>query len=88
MLEESRASLQDTFLGHVQEQSLPVTLFLAIRVKLQGYVTISITLACRSRATGTPRSSKSTRFPQSLRSRPFIGSPARGSPTCFYIGAA
>jgi host factor-I protein len=32
-------SLQDTFLMHVQEHSVPVTMFLVNGIKLQGYVT-------------------------------------------------
>ncbi len=39
MAQEHPLSLQDTFLKHVQEQSVPVTVFLVNGVKLQGYVT-------------------------------------------------
>jgi host factor-I protein len=39
MAHESARSLQDTFLSYVQEQSVPVTVFLVSGVRLQGYVT-------------------------------------------------
>jgi host factor-I protein len=39
MPQEPALSLQDTFLRHVQDQSVPVTVFLMSGVKLQGYVT-------------------------------------------------
>ena len=39
MAHESAHSLQDTFLRHVRDQSVPVTVFLVSGVKLQGYVT-------------------------------------------------
>ncbi len=39
MAEHRAPSLQDTFLSHVQEQSVPLTIFLMNGVKLQGYVT-------------------------------------------------
>ena len=39
MAHESARSLQDTFLSYVQEQSVPVTVFLVNGVRLQGYVT-------------------------------------------------
>ena len=39
MAENPALSLQDTFLSHVQEQSVPLTIFLMNGVKLQGYVT-------------------------------------------------
>ncbi len=39
MAHEHPLSLQDTFLRHVQEQSVPVTVFLVNGVRLQGYVT-------------------------------------------------
>lgn len=39
MSQESARSLQDTFLRHVQEHGVAVTIFLVNGVKLQGYVT-------------------------------------------------
>jgi host factor-I protein len=39
MPQEPPTSLQNTFLGHVRDQSVPVTVFLVSGVKLQGYVT-------------------------------------------------
>ncbi len=39
MPQEPPTSLQDTFLGHVRDRSVPVTVFLVSGVKLQGYVT-------------------------------------------------
>jgi host factor-I protein len=39
MAQERPLSLQDTFLRHVRDQSVPVTVFLVNGVKLQGYVT-------------------------------------------------
>jgi host factor-I protein len=39
LADERPLSLQDTFLTHVQEQSVPVTVFLINGIKLQGYVT-------------------------------------------------
>ena len=39
MAQETTRSLQDTFLRHVQAQTVPVTIFLVNGVKLQGYVT-------------------------------------------------
>ena len=39
MAEHRALSLQDTFLAHVQEHSVPLTIFLMNGVKLQGYVT-------------------------------------------------
>ena len=39
MPQEAVSSLQDTFLRHVRDQSVPVTVFLVSGVKLQGYVT-------------------------------------------------
>jgi host factor-I protein len=39
MAHESARSLQDTFLRHVQEKSVPVMMFLVSGVRLQGYVT-------------------------------------------------
>ena len=39
MPKEPPTSLQNTFLSHVQEESVPVTVFLVSGVKLQGYVT-------------------------------------------------
>ncbi len=39
MAPDRSQNLQDTFLRHVQEQSVPVTMFLVNGVKLQGYIT-------------------------------------------------
>ena len=39
MAQDRSPSLQDTFLKHVQENSVPVTVFLVNGVKLQGYIT-------------------------------------------------
>ena len=39
MAQERPLSLQDTFLSYIQDQSVPVTMFLMSGVKLQGYVT-------------------------------------------------
>ena len=39
MAQERTLTLQDTFLKHVQEQSVPVTVFLINGIKLQGYIT-------------------------------------------------
>ena len=39
MAQESAPFLQETFLKHVQEQSVPVTVFLINGIKLQGYIT-------------------------------------------------
>jgi len=39
MAQERAPSLQDTFLRHVQERSVPVTVFLVNGIKLQGYIT-------------------------------------------------
>ena len=39
MGQERTLTLQDTFLKHVQEQSVPVTVFLINGIKLQGYIT-------------------------------------------------
>ena len=39
MAQETTRSLQDTFLRHVQAQTVPVTIFLVNGVKLQGVVT-------------------------------------------------
>ena len=39
MPQEPATSLQDTFLRHLRDQSVPVTVFLMSGVKLQGYVT-------------------------------------------------
>jgi host factor-I protein len=39
MAHESARSLQDTFLSHVQEQSIPVTCSSSAASRLQGYVT-------------------------------------------------
>jgi host factor-I protein len=39
MVQERALTLQDTFLTHVQEQSVPVTVFLVNGIKLQGYIT-------------------------------------------------
>ena len=39
MAQGSALSVQDIFLRHVQEHSVPVTIFLVNGVKLQGYVT-------------------------------------------------
>ena len=39
MAQDNTRSLQDTFLAHVQEHSVPVTIFLVNGVKLQGYIT-------------------------------------------------
>ena len=39
MSTEQRQSLQDTFLDHLRQHNVPVTMFLANGVKLQGTVT-------------------------------------------------
>ncbi len=39
MAQERALTLQDTFLKHVQEHSVPLTVFLINGVKLQGYIT-------------------------------------------------
>ena len=39
MPQDRTPSLQDTFLKHVQEQSVPVTVLLGNGIKLQGYIT-------------------------------------------------
>ena len=39
MADERAQRLQDIFLKHVQEHSIPVTVFLVNGVRLQGYVT-------------------------------------------------
>ena len=39
MPQEPATSLQDTFLRHLRDHSVPVTIFLVNGVKLQGYVT-------------------------------------------------
>jgi host factor-I protein len=39
MAAERALTLQDTFLTHLRDQSIPVTMFLVNGVKLQGYVT-------------------------------------------------
>ena len=39
MVQGTARSLQDTFLRHVQDQSVPVTVFLVNGVKLQGFIT-------------------------------------------------
>ena len=39
MPQDRALSLQDTFLKHVQEHSVPMTVFLINGVKLQGYIT-------------------------------------------------
>jgi host factor-I protein len=39
MASDRSQNLQDMFLRHVQEQSVPVTIFLMNGVKLQGYIT-------------------------------------------------
>ncbi len=39
MAPERALTLQDTFLKHVQEHSVPVTVFLMSGIKLQGYIT-------------------------------------------------
>ena len=39
MPQDRTPSLQDTFLRHVQERSVPVTVFLINGIKLQGYIT-------------------------------------------------
>jgi RNA chaperone Hfq len=69
MAEELAPSLQDSFLKHVQEHGVPVTVYLMSGVRLQGYVTGSdrFTLALtRDRQTQV---STSTRSPRSIRSR-------------------
>ncbi len=39
MPQDCAPSLQDTFLTHVQENSVPLTIFLTNGIKLQGYIT-------------------------------------------------
>ena len=39
MPQDRAPSLQDTFLRHVQEHSVPLTVFLITGIKLQGYIT-------------------------------------------------
>ena len=39
MPQDRTPSLQDTFLRHVQENSVPLTVFLTNGIKLQGYIT-------------------------------------------------
>ena len=39
MPQDRAPSLQDTFLTHVQENSVPLTVFLTNGIKLQGYIT-------------------------------------------------
>ena len=39
MPQERTPSLQDTFLGHVRENSVPLTVFLTNGINLQGYIT-------------------------------------------------
>ena len=39
MPQDRAPSLQDTFLRHVQENSVPLTVFLITGIKLQGYIT-------------------------------------------------
>ena len=39
MPQEPAINLQNTFLSHIQDQSVPVTVFLVNGVRLQGYVT-------------------------------------------------
>jgi host factor-I protein len=38
MPQDGAPTLQDTFLRHVQEHSVPVTVFLVSGIKLQGYI--------------------------------------------------
>jgi host factor-I protein len=39
MPQEPATSLQDTFLRHLRDQSVPATMFLMSGIRLQGYVT-------------------------------------------------
>ena len=39
MPQDRAPSLQDTFLRHVQENSVPLTVFLTSGIRLQGYIT-------------------------------------------------
>ena len=68
-------ALQDTFLEHVRKHDVPVTVFLASGIRLQGTVAGFDSYALCSFETGNPSSSTST---QSQPSCPVIRTPANG----------